>query len=422
MNVSKEFYLVMSAVAVVTQGSNSGGLTVIAKVRPGQVYVGQAVEITLGIVGNQVRPNVVIPAIEGAEIALVGTESQPISTSAIGAQIFARNLYRFRYRVVPRRAGTLTVPPFVATLAENSGASTPLKVNVQALPTAGRTSDFLGGIGAFDVDAAAEPSSVRRGQCFEYRISVRGLGAAGIHGAPALTRLEKLPLGLMIEKTSDVVVADIPSHSFVYRIRATVAGEATLPPVPISAFDPETQRYVTHVARGVPIRVTDVPGFDTSKMNYPVPLSWNPVAARSRRLPVVISVSTVALLVAGASIVLTRRKRTRGNLIRGTLRVQAERVRNAENLPDLAAAITEGLVAFLAQAIGREAGALTPVEAEEGIARATGSAEMGRVAREVVESCDAVLYGGSTPDRVALRTRSLGLFKALGADSRRQPT
>ncbi len=422
MHIVTKLSLIILSLVIGSQGSNSGDLTVTAKARPGQVYVGQVLEITLEIIGNHERPKVVIPTIAGAEITLVGTELQPISTSAIGAQIFVRNLYRFQYRVVPRRAGTHTVPPFVATVAGNSVASAPLKLIVKALPAAGRTSDFLGGVGAFEVDATAEPSSVRRGRNFEYRITVRGLGAAGIHGPPALARLESLPLGLKIEKTSNIVDAEIPSHTFVYRIRTTMAGAATLPSVPISAFDPETQRYVTHLARGVPIRVTDVPGFDASKVSYPEPLSLTSAVARSSRLRVVISVSIGALLLAGMAIVLTRRKHSRAVLIRGTLRRQAERVRNAGDLPDLATAIMEGLVAFLSQAIGREAGALTPEEAEERITRNTGSAESGRVAKQIVQACDAVLYGGTTPDPSALRTQSLGLFKTLGADSRRQPT
>ena len=59
-----------------------------------------------------------------------------------------------------------------------------------------------------------------------------------------------------------------PSRRFRYRIRPTRPGAASLPPVAVAAFDPQTARYVTRVTSSIPIRVVDVPKFDPSTLGY----------------------------------------------------------------------------------------------------------------------------------------------------------
>ncbi len=381
------------------------GPTVMAKVRPGPVFVGQGVEVTVGVAGTTERPRVTVPTLEGASITLNGTELRPISTSAIGDQVFGRNFYRFRYRVVPRRAGTLTIPPFLSSVAEKSGASTPLKIQVRAVPQAGRTSEFLGGVGNFAVDATAEPASVRRGQVIAYRIEVRGPAALGINAAPALKRL---PRGLEIERKADVVSADSETHTFVYAVRPTEAGGMTIPPVRISAFDPESERYVTRVAPGVPIKVTDVAAFNPARVSDPEPI----IRTAGESLPrIVVAVSTAALAGVAILILGMRWKRFRAKHLRSRRRVEA--VRDAGSDAELARVVAEALVGYLSQSVDREPGALTPGEAEEGVERATGSAPLAAMAREVVERCDAVLYGNSAAESIELRRQAITLFETL---------
>ena len=405
-----------------TGQDDPGGLTVMAKVRPGSVFVGQPLELLLGVVGDRERPKVTLPVVEGAKVTLIGTEIRPISASAIGEQVFGQNLYRFRYRLVPRHAGLLTIPPCHAILGERSGVSPPLKVQARAVPSAGRTSDFLGGVGSFDLDAIAAPTSVRRGQAFEYRITVSGPAAIGITTAPVLSRLEKLPLGLRLERRPDVIVAEPPSHTFVYSIRPSSAGVATIPPVPISAFDPETERYVTRIARGVPIRVTDVESFDISRVEYPEAEMSQGRNQGSRLVPIVLAISVGILGLLAFAVFAIRRRRDRSSMTRRHIRLWSERVRNSTDDRDVAQATQNGLVAFLSDAIDRQGGVLTPSEAEEEVANATGSTELGIRAGALVERCDAMIYGGRPNlDGVDLREESLSLLNDLAELNRRQP-
>ena len=60
-----------------------------------------------------------------------------------------------------------------------------MTLGVKALPVAGRTADFLGGVGEFEVGAEAEPTAVRSGQTLEYRVTVTGPAARGSPGRRA---------------------------------------------------------------------------------------------------------------------------------------------------------------------------------------------------------------------------------------------
>ena len=213
-----------------------------------------------------------MPRVQGAEVTFVGHDPiRPISAGGIGDLVFERNLFRSRYRLIARRPGTLTVPPFSARVGEENGASPALVLTVRPLPAAGRTADFLGGVGWFEVEARADPPSVRLGQVLDFRITVHGPGARGMSGAPGLARLVTLPVALPIERGPDQAVDDPPSRTFVYRLRPTRAGNLTLPPIALAAFDPKSGRYVTKVTAGLPIRVAEVPAFQPGSLRYGPP-------------------------------------------------------------------------------------------------------------------------------------------------------
>ena len=185
-------------------------LPVSAQLRPSTCYVGQAVDLVVGVEGARERPEVTPPKIEGADVRLSGTDMVPVSISAIGDAVFERNLYRTRFRVVPRKAGTLAIPPVAARLGDRTGASKSLALRVKTPPAEGRPSSFLGGVGAFEVEASAEPANVRVGEAFEYRVNVRGPAALGVRDAPSLDRFAGLPLGLRVDRRPDEAVDDPP--------------------------------------------------------------------------------------------------------------------------------------------------------------------------------------------------------------------
>jgi hypothetical protein len=403
--------------ALRAQDESPARLSVTAQVRTGACYVGQSVDLSVSVVVEHDRPQLTMPVIAGADVRLVAKELKPISVSGIGDAVFERNLFRSRYRLIPRRAGTLTIPSIPARLGERRGASAPLTLTVRNLPTAGRPAEFLGGVGSFEVEASAEPSSVRAGESLEFRVTIRGPAARGVTSAPDLTRLDRLPLKIETERRGDLAVADPPSHTFVYRLRPTRAGEATLPPVAIAAFDPKTERYVTRVTLGIPIRVTDVPKFDATQLRYGH-RAVTSTPAGSDLASGMIAVAIIGLSIAAVVIgyLTLRSKRSSQARVRRSIDEALSQLNRAGSESECARAITEGLVTYLAAAIGRREGALTPVEAEDGIARATGSVSLAGGVRRLIERCDEVLYGepaarqDGSPD---LRGLAQGVFLEL---------
>lgn len=374
-------------------------LRVRAEVRPRTCYVGQPVDVFVSVAAGRERPGVTMPKVPGAGVSFVGTDLTPIRVSGVGDTVDERNLFRFRYLLLPRRAGTLTLPSIAARLGARRGASGPLTLTVRRLPPAGRPAEFLGGVGPFEVEARAEPTSVRAGAPIEFRVTVRGPGALGIQSPPGVARLERLPLGPRMERMPDRRVVDPPSHTFVYRLRPSRAGEAVLPPVAVAGFDPKSERYVTRVTPGVPVRVTAVPKFDPGTLAYgptdrsTVARPWWP--ERRSRISVLIASALVSSLVVIA-VWFRRRSRweravgriiTRANANLGLARDDAGRGR----------AVTESLIDYLALTTGRPRGALTPAEAAAGVARATGSGPLARRARSLVNECDRARFDERIP-------------------------
>jgi hypothetical protein len=269
-------------------GQSTDPLRVKAEFGPGPYLVGQDFELRVSVVSADQRPKIDPPRLNGARTWAIGTKVIPITTSNIGSVVARENLFVARFRVLPERAGTLEIPAIQAQIKGRSGRSQPKSVSIQTVPLSGRPSEFLGGIGQFELHAEASPKVVRIGQELDFRIKVTGPAALGMTNRPDLGRFGRLALGLRIEPKPDETIEESPARTFVYRLRPTRAGEAVLPPVAIAAFNPSISRYVTHVTAGVPLRVVAVPSFDPTTLN-----DESPSTAMSR--PVLIHWSLISL-------------------------------------------------------------------------------------------------------------------------------
>jgi hypothetical protein len=388
-------------------------------------YVGQSIELRIGVLAGSERPRIVAPQVAGAEVTPRGTGLKPIASSAIGDSIAERNVFLARFRLVPRRAGVLEVPPVVARLGARSGASRPIRLMIHHLPLAGRPAGFLGGVGAFRLEAETNVAMVRVGQEFEYRIRMIGPAARGSAAAPDLQRFDRVPLGLEIEPMTSEPVADPPARVFGYRIRPTRAGTAVLPPVAIAAFDPTAARYVTKVTPGVAVRVVDVPRFDPATLDYGAPAERTP-SGLGRAAAWVVSAAAGVIAMVVTLVILGRRRAhaARGpRAARRLVRRIADRLDRGGDAAEAARRITEGLAAYLNQVQARPLGALTPAEARLGIEQATGCAGLGEHAERLVARCDRAQYAATgqptAEDLVGEARRLLDDLKRSGTGSRR---
>ena len=409
------------------RGQDALPLHVRLEVGPGPYYMGQGIELGLAVSGRDQRPAIELPRPTGADLWACGTSFQPINATGIGQVTSSENVYITRLRLVPRRPGPLEVPAVVARLGSQSGRSRSLRLAIEPLPHDGRTAEFLGGVGDLALEATVTPASVRVGQELLYRIRITGPAAWGATSRPDLSRLEQISLAPRIQPLPDEVENEPPARTFLFRIRPTRAGTATLPPVPVAAFDPSTMRYFTRVTRGLPIRAVAVAPFDSGTIDY------SPPGNRLRAVGaawLLLAGATMLLLVGTLLTVVARRRRwlalqTGPGAARRFARRLARELesRRGDHLAGdghdgVPRQIIDGLIAYARIGTGRPPGALTPAEAERVVRGQTRSETLAAEAAALVERCDRELFS-ARPAEAKNEVDHLGgdareLFLALG--------
>jgi hypothetical protein len=306
----------------------------------------------------------------------------------------------------------------------------------------GRPSEFLGGVGRFTLQAEARPTNVRVGQELDLRITVTGPAAWGMTARPELKRYDRLSIGLRIEPKPDEITHEPPARTFVYRLRPVRAAEAVLPPVAIAAFDPGLSRFITQVTAGVPVRVVAVPTLDPAWIGDGA--AGLSTGGMTGELETIGSLAVVLLVGVILGFVWVRRRASRGPAQgpaaarqyaarlarslrsdrlaqdgRGLICVSGSTAGDSsEPCQDAAHRVSEELVHYLLLGTGRPTGALTPAEAQEGVAHCTGSDALGAQAAQLAARCDGILYrdapAPTVDDPHRLLEDARGLFAALG--------
>jgi hypothetical protein len=389
-------------------------IKVLAQVKARPYFVSQAIELRIAAEGRSERPEVIPPTIPGADVALIDSLLIPVAASGIGASTTERNLFVTRFRLIAHRAGLLRIPSVRVRLGSQKGASPPLSVEVRSLPVLNRPAEFLGGVGSFELRADATQRSIRVGQDLLYTIEVTGPAARGMTESPTLTRSRQVPLGLELEPLPAEARDSPPSRRFRFRIRATRAGTASLPPVAVAGFDPETQQYVTRVTPSIPIRVIDQPRFDPASLEYsappraipqPAPRSDTGFGAAVAVLGGFFGLSIVVSVMAAVQ------NRWKSDPRRQLLR-RARLLDARSSAGDAARLITHSLAEFLERVGGHPLGALTPLEARGAIARATHDDSLADRAAQLITACDRARYSEREDDTTALVAAARKLFNA----------
>ncbi|WP_165231200.1 BatD family protein [Aquisphaera insulae] len=387
----------------------------------GPHYVGQGIELGVAVTGRDERPVLELPPLRDARILSAGNSVRAVSSSSIGRLETGENLFLTRLRVIPAKAGPLEIPAIVARLGERVGKTQAIRLKVEPVPAEGRPATFLGGVGDFRVEATASAASVRLGQPITLRIAIQGPAAWGSRLAPDLSKLAELTVAPRVEELPQENVDDPPSRVFAYRIRPTKPGDAVLPPVAVSAFDPGSGRYFTKVTRSLPFHAVAVPVLESTAVESRV----EPRAGGGLTRFMVLLAAVTGPVVVGLAVWLQRRREEAGrdlesrrSLARRGARSYASRLGSGDVPPAdrFAAELMERLTAHASMASDRPAGALTPGEARAVFRSLTGSAEQSERAGRLVEWCDLALFS----DREAVdglaqaRIEAAALFKELG--------
>lgn len=386
-------------------------LPVIARVEPGGSFlVGRGVDLTVVVAANDQRPDLELPALRGARLWKVSSSLQPISAGGIGGLQAGENAFVTRLRLVAESPGGVDVPSIIARLDDREGRSRPLRLTFQNPPIPGRPPGFLGGVGDFQVRAEVDQPRVRVGREVEYRIRVSGPAAWGMTISPDLARLQASPNAPLVEALGVEAVDEPPSRTFIYRLKPMAPGEVVLPPVSIASFDPRTKRYMTRATRGVSLQVVAAPIFDAEELDYQPP--------GPSRLRAVLLAAGGLLLVAAmifGAVAAGRRLRRRWAQTATARRCEARRF--ARNVADrleteatggaaggktlerhdgarVAQRVMDALIEYARLGADRPPGALTPDEAREAVALASGSETLGERAAHLTARCDRILFAG----------------------------
>lgn len=131
-------------------------------------------------------------------------------------------------------------------------SSTPIKVNVKALPTEGRPADFSGAVGDFQVTARVEDRDVVSNQPFNYKVRFEGRGNAKLIELPPFQPPEGMEL-YDTQKDSKFFRTGTSFKDFSIMMIPRREGEFTIPGISTSIFDPKEKKYITKVTE--PVRV-----------------------------------------------------------------------------------------------------------------------------------------------------------------------
>lgn len=136
-------------------------------------------------------------------------------------------------------------------------ASDPTPVTIRPLPTEGKPSDFTGLVGTFALDAQPSAREVRLGGSVTLTVTLQGSGSLAGFELPPLPDGS----GFRAYDTPGTVQARLQEGNFKAMLpveRALVperAGKLTIPPLQLTAFDPDQERYVTLQTQPIPITV-----------------------------------------------------------------------------------------------------------------------------------------------------------------------
>jgi len=377
----------------------------------GRVYVGQAVDARLVIVAGAATPTISLGATDAVSLVALGrVEVTPRSSTTIGRATETTNVYRFPIRIVPKRAGTHSLPPIRAAVEGRTGILPPRTITAMVPPPSGRTSTFLGGIGRVEASVEVQPDSIRLGETFELRLRLDGPGSVGSAEPIAAAVLGRDGARWRSELLLSDVVAEPPSRTFRYRVRPDRAGTVTIPPFRVSTFDPASSTYQTTATRAVRIRVVDVPSFNAESVAIPT------VARRGRGGLIA---AIVALAGSGLGIAFVRwRIRQRGKI--DPAKVASRLIAGLPETDDrttIGAAVNVALAEFLHVVADRHPGAITPGEARASVHDLTGADDLAERAENLVELCDRSLYAedGRGRDPGTVRAEAIALLKAMAS-------
>jgi hypothetical protein len=271
------------AVGGPTEGENTELSLALAAPRT-EVYLHEHIPLTLALRVGQVRvADLQYPQIGGDGFSIEKLSEPAQRQEQVGGG--AVQVVEFATTLTPLRAGALAVGPatmrlnilqrerrqdrFFGFFGETRRATElraePLTLTVLPLPEAGKPASFSGAVGQFQWDVRAAPLDPRAGDPVTVTTTIRGEGNLDTLSPPAIAERDALRVYPVQPATGTVPPG---SRVFEQVVIPGSAGEVTLPPLPLSYFDPGARTYRTITPAAIVLRVQ--PGV-AARVETPVP-------------------------------------------------------------------------------------------------------------------------------------------------------
>lgn len=172
----------------------------------------------------------------------------------------------------PQQTGKLTLDPAkVEGTVTYQGqipisiSSTPVTINVRALPGAGQPASFTGAVGNFTISTALDKNALSTDDAATFTFKIAGSGNLKLIGAPKITFPDGL--GVFDPQIADTITSRNPaitgSKVFAYSMNPQTPGDYVIPAITFSYYDVATGAYREEKTAPLKIHVTKGKNYTT---------------------------------------------------------------------------------------------------------------------------------------------------------------
>ena len=299
----------------------------------------------------------------------------------------------------------------------------PAHVAVADVPHENRPADYIGAFGTFHWDVHLTPQQARVGDPMTLTLRLSGQGST--------TNVRPIDLSVNSDVTENFRVHMPPTEemseqscTFTYTIRPQKSGEISFPPLSVSVFDVNMERFVPLRSLPILLNIADSETVQSAMLFGNVAQNtgdvqlaegglfankavltetFPPITAVQWAVAVSLLAGSYAIIAAGVSLlrcqwVHPKRQRQRGALSRAKSRLAAVsaalRKRNSVNLVEISGELQGVLFGYIADKMDGTEERMTTGDACQQLSENRLSESLVGAVRSALESLDAVKYGG----------------------------
>ncbi|MDR0941204.1 MAG: BatD family protein [Bacteroidales bacterium] len=188
------------------------------------------------------------------------------------------NVFTFQKLLIyPQKSGDLLITPFELgamlytpfSVVRTKGQSPQLTIKVHDFP-AGKTANFTGAVGDFQVQAKADVETIAADEAFTFRFTVSGQGNLSLLQKPTITFPQDFEVydPKVVDHFTSSAVGDKGNKIFEYVIIPRQAGNFEIPSIEFQYFNPQTKSFKTLKTDVVPIEVSKSVGGKSQSVNF----------------------------------------------------------------------------------------------------------------------------------------------------------